>query len=79
MNSATRNHPVKLRAEQACMALCFCDYVKVGQEVKVKVLALNDGKISLSMKQALPKEQQQQRYVPYRFLNPANQQMRRIL
>jgi S1 RNA binding domain protein len=29
------------------------DYVKVGQEVKVKVLALNDGKISLSMKQAL--------------------------
>ena len=37
------------------------DYVKVGQEVKVKVLALNDGKISLSMKQALPKEQQQQR------------------
>lgn len=37
------------------------DYVKVGQEVKVKVLALNDGKISLSMKQVLPKEQQQQR------------------
>lgn len=35
------------------------DYVKVGQEVKVKVLALNDGKISLSMKQALPKEQQE--------------------
>lgn len=34
------------------------DYVKVGQTVKVKVLALNDGKISLSMKQALPKEQQ---------------------
>ena len=31
------------------------DYVKVGQEVKVKVLALNDGKISLSMKQALRK------------------------
>jgi S1 RNA binding domain protein len=27
------------------------DYVKVGQEVKVKVLSLNDGKISLSMKQ----------------------------
>lgn len=37
------------------------DYVKLGQTVKVKVLALNDGKISLSMKQALPKEQQQQR------------------
>lgn len=37
------------------------DYVKIGQEVKVKVLALNNGKISLSMKQALPKEQQQQR------------------
>lgn len=34
------------------------DYVKLGQTVKVKVLALNDGKISLSMKQALPKEQQ---------------------
>lgn len=33
------------------------DYVKVGQTVKVKVLALNNGKISLSMKQALPKEQ----------------------
>ena len=34
------------------------DYVKVGQVVKVKVLAINDGKISLSMKQALPKDQQ---------------------
>lgn len=34
------------------------DYVKVGQIVKVKVLAVNDGKISLSMKQALPKDQQ---------------------
>ena len=34
------------------------DYVKVGQTVKVKVLSVNDGKISLSMKQALPKEQQ---------------------
>lgn len=34
------------------------DYVKVGQTVKVKVLSLNDGKISLSMKQALPKDQQ---------------------
>ncbi len=34
------------------------DYVKVGQTVKVKVLAVNDGKISLSMKQAAPKEQQ---------------------
>ena len=32
------------------------DYVKVGQTVKVKFLAINDGKISLSMKQALPKE-----------------------
>lgn len=32
------------------------DYVKVGQTVKVKVLALNDGKISLSMKQAVPDE-----------------------
>ena len=34
------------------------DYVQVGQEVKVKVLAINNGRISLSMKQALPKEQQ---------------------
>lgn len=39
------------------------DYVKIGQTVKVKVLALNDGKISLSIKQALPKEQQQQKKV----------------
>ena len=37
------------------------DFVKIGQTVKVKVLALNDGKISLSIKQALPKEQQQQK------------------
>ncbi len=35
------------------------DFVKMGQTVKVKVLALNDGKISLSIKQALPKEEQQ--------------------
>ena len=34
------------------------DYVKLGQTVKVKVLSVNDGKISLSMKQAIPKEQQ---------------------
>lgn len=39
----------------------IADYVKLGQTVKVKVLALNDGKISLSMKQALPKEQQQKK------------------
>lgn len=32
------------------------DHVKVGQTVKVKVLSVNDGKISLSIKQALPKE-----------------------
>lgn len=37
------------------------DYVKLGQVVKVKVLSVNEGKISLSMKQALPKEQQQKR------------------
>ncbi|MBQ5629448.1 MAG: S1 RNA-binding domain-containing protein, partial [Ruminococcus sp.] len=37
------------------------DYVKVGQIVKVKVLAVNDGKISLSLKQALPREQQKSR------------------
>ena len=35
------------------------DHVKVGQIVKVKVLAVNNGKISLSMKQALPKEKQE--------------------
>ena len=34
------------------------EYVSVGQTVKVKVLAVNDGKISRSMKQALPKEHQ---------------------
>lgn len=34
------------------------EHVKLGQTVKVKVLALNDGKISLSIKQAMPKEQQ---------------------
>ena len=39
----------------------IAEYVKLGQTVKVKVLALNDGKISLSMKHALPKEQQQQK------------------
>lgn len=38
------------------------DYVKVGQIVKVKVLAINDGKISLSMKQALPKDQQKKQH-----------------
>lgn len=40
------------------------DYVSVGQEVKVKVLAVNNGRISLSMKQALPKEQQQRKPRP---------------
>ncbi len=34
------------------------DYVKVGQTVSVKILAVDNGKIKLSMKQALPKEQQ---------------------
>ena len=34
------------------------DYVKVGDTVNVKVLAIENGKIKLSMKQALPKEQQ---------------------
>ncbi|MCQ2514197.1 MAG: S1 RNA-binding domain-containing protein [Ruminococcus sp.] len=34
------------------------EFVQVGQTVKVKVLGLNEGKISLSIKQALPKEQQ---------------------
>ena len=34
------------------------DYVKVGQTVNVKVLGIDNGKIKLSMKQALPKDQQ---------------------
>lgn len=52
------------------------EYVKVGQTVKVKVLALNDGKISLSMKQAMPKEQQKKpqrqnnRRQPYKPAQP---------
>lgn len=45
------------------------DYVKVGQTVNVKVLAINDGKISLSIKQALPKEQQQKRPKPAKAKN----------
>lgn len=36
------------------------DYVKVGQTVKVKVLSVNDGKISLSIKQAMAKEPKKQ-------------------
>lgn len=34
------------------------DYVKVGQTVNVKILAIENGKTKLSMKQALPKDQQ---------------------
>ena len=34
------------------------DYVKVGDTVNVKVIGLDNGKIKLSMNQALPKEQQ---------------------
>ena len=45
------------------------DYVKVGQTVKVKVLAINDGKISLSMKQAMPKEHQKKPQKPQRNNN----------
>lgn len=37
------------------------DFVKMGQTVKVKVLSMENGKISLSIKQALPKEQQHPR------------------
>jgi S1 RNA binding domain protein len=33
------------------------DFVKPGEDVKVKVTAVNDGKIALSMKQAAPKEE----------------------
>lgn len=36
------------------------DFVKIGQTVNVKVLSVENGKISLSIKQALPKEQQHQ-------------------
>lgn len=46
------------------------EYVKVGQTVKVKVLALNGNKISLSMKQALPKEQQKRQPKPQRARQP---------
>lgn len=37
------------------------DFVKIGQTVNVKVLSVENGKISLSIKQALPKEQQQRK------------------
>ncbi len=46
------------------------DYVKVGQTVKVKVLAINGNKISLSMKQALPKDQQKRQPKPQRSRQP---------
>ena len=49
MNSATRNHPVKLRAEQACMALCFCDSVfEVCQSVSSVVVVLSGEPVSLT-------------------------------
>lgn len=38
------------------------DFISKGQEVKVKVIAVNEqGKISLSMKQAVPKEEREER------------------
>lgn len=37
------------------------EHLKLGQTVNVKVLTINEGKISLSIKQALPKEQQQKK------------------
>ena len=40
------------------------DVVSIGDEIIVKVMEIKDGKISLSMKQALPKEQQHQRKRP---------------
>lgn len=40
------------------------DFVKIGQTVNVKVLSVENGKISLSIKQALPKEQQHQQRKP---------------
>ena len=42
------------------------DYVQVGQTVKVKVLAIDNGKIKLSIKQALPKEQQSRPKPPFK-------------
>ena len=42
------------------------EYVKVGQTVSVKVLAVENGKIKLSMKQALPKEQQKPKKQPFK-------------
>lgn len=33
------------------------DYLTVGQQVKVKILSMEEGKISLSIKQAMPKPQ----------------------
>lgn len=53
------------------------DFVKMGQTVKVKVLGLNDGKISLSIKQALPKEQQQQKKPRADKSNSENRQQNR--
>lgn len=53
------------------------DFVKMGQTVKVKVLGLNDGKISLSIKQALPKEQQQQKKPRADKQNSENRQQNR--
>ena len=40
------------------------DFVKIGQTINVKVLSVENGKISLSIKQALPKEQQHQQRKP---------------
>ena len=40
----------------------IADHVKMGQTVKVKVLAINNGKISLSMKQAVPQEQNKKNF-----------------
>ena len=34
------------------------DHLTEGQEVKVKIIGINDGKISLSIKKAMPEEQQ---------------------
>jgi len=42
------------------------DCVQVGQTVKVKVLAIDNGKIKLSIKQALPKEQQSKPKPPFK-------------
>lgn len=50
------------------------EHLQLGQAVNVKVLAVNDGKISLSIKQALPKEQQQKKFAQNKGRNNRQRQ-----